>query len=153
MRLCGEQLIAISPQRFWELLFHPSHLESAIPGATVIQRESKQEFTGTIERSLSGIAIGMDISVDLIEDSRPSMVTYRFSGVDTGTNSELSGTVEIVVSSTDDDHCRVNYEFDWSLTGRLSILGSRMTKRQLQHDMSVFLESFGEPIDRRTPTE
>lgn len=152
MRLCGEHLIAISPQRFWELLFHPSHLESAIPGATVIRQESKREFTGTIERSLSGVAIGMDISVDLIEDSRPSIVKYRFSGADTGTNSELSGTVKIAVSPIDDDHCRVNYEFNWSLTGRLSILGSRMTKRQLQHDMSTFLESFGEPVDRPTST-
>ncbi len=144
MRLRGEQQLQVSPERFWELLFNPDHLTQSIPGAKSIEQESAYRFTGTINRSLSGISIDMDVDVEVTEDARPGRIECRFHGADSGTNSSLSGAVMIGASVVGANSTAVTYEFDWQLLGRVASIGSRMVKRQLQHDISVFFSSFND---------
>lgn len=147
MQLRGEQQIPVPPERFWELVFDPDHLTNGIPGATSIKQESAHRFTGTINRSLSGITVDMDVDVEVTEDTRPQKINCRFHGDDSGTDSALSGTITIVVSSVETDTTEVTYAIDWQLLGRLGSIGSRMVKRQLQHDLTVFFNSFTDTQD------
>lgn len=142
MRLRGDQEIHVSPERFWELAFTPDHLAHAIPGATTIEQVSTHQFTGTINRSLSGITVEMDVDVEVTEDTRPERIECRFHGADEGTNSSLTGTIELIVTASTANSTDVRYVVDWELTGRVGSIGSRMVKRQLTHDLSVFFNSF-----------
>lgn len=152
MQLRGEQQIPVPPERFWKLLFNPDHLTNAIPGATSIEQESAHRFRGTINRSLSGITVDMDVDVEVTDDTRPAEINCRFHGDDSGTNSALSGTITIAVSATETEATEVTYSIDWELMGRLGSIGSRMVKRQIQHDLTVFFNSFTDTQDVNRPT-
>jgi carbon monoxide dehydrogenase subunit G len=130
--------------QFWDVVFDPNHLAQAIPGASSLEQVSPNRFAGTINRSLSGITIAMDVDIEVTDDDRPDSLDCRFHGEDAGTNSTLAGTVTLAASGTEENSTNIRYTIDWQLLGRLESIGSRMVKRQLQHDLSVFFSSFND---------
>ncbi|MFP8951588.1 CoxG family protein [Natrialbaceae archaeon A-arb3/5] len=148
MELTGETTIEAAPETVWKTVSDPEALVECIPGADEVERVSDEEYTGTITKSVAGIGVKLDGTVELTELEPHEFMAATTTATDnrSGTWTKLTGSAEMELIETDEGTA-VDYVITIDVSGRLASRGAHLVKPTVRSDVDAFFDAVAEQAE------
>ncbi len=147
MKLVGQVLIPASQKIVWDALNDKDVLAKCIPGCDQIEQISPTELRATVKAKIGPVSASFKGQVTLSELDPPN--SYRISGEGSGGAAGFAKGGASVTLATEGDQCRLSYEVDASIGGKLAQIGQRLVdgaaKKMADEFFTAFAELVGTP--------
>jgi carbon monoxide dehydrogenase subunit G len=147
MKLVGQVLIPASQKIVWDALNDKDVLAKCIPGCDQIEQLSPTELRATVKAKIGPVSASFKGQVTLSELNPPN--SYRISGEGSGGAAGFAKGGASVSLAPEGDQCRLSYEVDASIGGKLAQIGQRLVdgaaKKMADEFFTAFAELVGTP--------
>ena len=147
MKLVGQVLIPASQKIVWDALNDKDVLAKCIPGCDQIEQLSPTELRATVKAKIGPVSASFKGQVTLSELNPPN--SYRISGEGSGGAAGFAKGGASVSLAAEGDQCRLSYEVDASIGGKLAQIGQRLVdgaaKKMADEFFTAFAELVGTP--------
>jgi 2-furoyl-CoA dehydrogenase large subunit len=128
MRFRGQVPVAAPVEAVWAVVVDPTSLATCVPGVHDVRRVDPRTFEASVGASVGPID-GQFVFTAVLTDQRPpDHLVVMVDGSDSVTRSRLEATVDVFLTSTDDDASTLAYEATLQVHGRLAILGEMVLR-------------------------
>lgn len=119
----GETVVAVAPEKVWQVLLDPVALAAVVPGCKRLDVVAPEHFKGDVELGV-GIVKGLFAADVKLSDLDPPRA-LRLAGSATGTLGASRGE-GVVTLTPEGEGTRVRYVFGIDLSGKVAAVGGRM---------------------------
>ncbi len=120
----GEALVAVEPQRVWDMLLDPSTLAAVIPGCHGVEKISDTHFRADVTIGVGPVKGRYRAEVKLSDLDPPKAVTL--SGSAEGALGFGSGEGRITLASLPNGGTAIHYVYEAAIGGKVASIGGRL---------------------------
>jgi 2-furoyl-CoA dehydrogenase large subunit len=139
----GLALVQAGPQRVWAALLDETALRQAIPGCRHLERVGENAFKAAVILGVGPVRGYFDADVLLCELDEPRSAVLR--GNLSGPLGAASGAGRLALAAQGEG-CRVEYQYDVHLSGRIAMIGGRMLEGATRQLIDAFFRSFASSL-------
>jgi carbon monoxide dehydrogenase subunit G len=138
----------------WRFMSNPQSFSSCIPGyvAGTMKIIDEKHFQLTVKQSIARIPAKYQMSVEILEMTKPNRLVAQIRGRDPLLGSNIDARSVLLLSSTEDGSTAVSYLMELNVTGKVATFGypviaskgktfSREFVVKLIHEISILRES------------
>jgi 2-furoyl-CoA dehydrogenase large subunit len=137
----GSVIVPAPPETVWPALLEPDTLRKAIPGCEEIARAGENAYRATVLLGVGPVRGRFAANVELSELDPPRAGVL--SGTLEGPLGAGSGRGRLVLAS-DSGGCRISYDYDVHLTGKVAMVGGRLIEAATRHLIGEFFRRFAQ---------
>jgi len=123
MKIAGSQVLALPPQRAYELLQDPDVLARAMPGCESLEKIGSDEYRMKMKMAMASLSGAFDGKVRIADQSPPD--SFRLLVEGTGKIGFMKGD-GLLKFTPSGDGCEVSYEGDVQVGGTIASIGQRL---------------------------
>ncbi len=156
MKLEGERILPADCETVWAALNNPEILRQSIPGCQDLQAEDDTHLTATVGIKIGPVAAKFSGKVELQDMNPPHSYTLVGSGSG-GPAGSARGEAKVHLEPHDEG-CKMSYNVDAAVSGKLAQLGQRMIDPVARKLAEQFFDRFSDIIkqshqDTDTPND
>jgi carbon monoxide dehydrogenase subunit G len=139
MQVRGDFTVQAEQAAVWESLFRDDSLPVWVPGGKRVAWAGDGRIEATVEQSLIGYKILMDLVLAVVAKEPPHRLAFRGRGEDSLTGSQVDFELEVALSPAADGTL-VHYSTDATLKGRLAMIGEfvlRTRAKEIQRELAA----------------
>lgn len=129
MRIEKEFSVAASCERVWAFITDPAAVAPCIPGCSDVESLEPGRYRALIRVALGPIKTTFALIVDTRVERRTEYAEYSIQGEEGGRASRLTAVNTLTITEVTDNECRVSYESQMSISGRLGKFGGGVMRK------------------------
>ena len=146
MRIAGSYALDAIRSEVWPRVFDPASLVSLIPGCQRLERESANEYRGSLLLGLPSVSGSFETHVRILEQRDPSYC--RFQGEISGPTGVVTGTVSFSLKELD-GRTQLDYEAEGIVTGALAKMPARFLEGVIRTLLAQGLAKLNRELGRQ----
>ena len=144
MKLQGNYLFSVSPERLWDALLDPSLVRECIPGIKTFAPLSPDSYRVEIGLRVGIVSATYKGTMEITEKVAPSSYSIIVRGAGVRTN--LSGKGQITLAPEEAEATNLIFEGDVQVTGVLARAGQRLMTNVAKQQIDRFFKCLSSKI-------
>ena len=146
----GHQRLNAPPEKVWQAILDPQHLQASIPGCESLTQRSAEDYAATVKVGLGPLSVRFQSEVSLRNLQPPHSLNLVFDG-QAGALGAGRGDASVRLEPTGDGATVLHWWVQVNLSGRLAQFGSRLVEASARKLSEEFFERFARAIGATPP--